>query len=136
MDNPCIDSCLKPLYNGNLLITATFFCLQGARCREVQLYKETNVPTQKAMRYIMNSNGTELEQVTYFRLSGFQSSLPLIHFRHGPNTCSHCTKVRHRTYPICDATLSRSVRHSFCSLCYRDRAEITVLICEQKPYPV
>jgi len=39
----------------------------------------------------------------YLRLSGFQSSLLLIYFRDGPNTCSHCTKVWHKTYPIFDA---------------------------------
>ena len=36
--NPFIDSCLKPLYNGHLFKTATFFCPQGCLCREVQLY--------------------------------------------------------------------------------------------------
>ena len=51
-----------------------------------------------------------------FRLSGFQSSLLLIHFRYSPNTCVHCTKVWHRTYPICDGPLPRSVRHSFAPL--------------------
>ena len=39
--------------------------------------------------------------------SGFQDSLLLIFSRHGPNTCSDHTKVRHRTYPICDAPLLR-----------------------------
>ena len=29
---------LKPLYKGYLSTTATFFCPQGGRCREVQLY--------------------------------------------------------------------------------------------------
>ena len=43
------------------------------------------------------------ESNTYFRLSWFQSSPLIIHFRDGPNTCSHCTKVWHKTYPICDA---------------------------------
>ena len=37
--------------------------------------------------------------------------LLLARFRYGPNTCSHCTKVWHRTYPICDAP--PSARHSF-----------------------
>ena len=36
--NPYTDSCLKPLYNGHLFKTATFFCPQGCLCREVQLY--------------------------------------------------------------------------------------------------
>ena len=52
----------------------------------------------------------------YFRLSGFQSSLLLIHFRYSPNTSWHFTKVWHRTYPTCDSPLPRSVRHSFAPL--------------------
>ena len=44
----------------------------------------------------------------YFRLSGFQSSPLVIDFRYGPNRHSHCTKVWHQTYPICDAPLLRS----------------------------
>ena len=47
----------------------------------------------------------------YFRLTGFQASLLLIYFRDGPNGCSHCTKVWCKTYPICQAPLSRSGRH-------------------------
>ena len=43
----------------------------------------------------------------YFRLSRFQSLLLLIHFRYDPNTCSHYTKVWHRTSPICGGPLSR-----------------------------
>ena len=30
-----------------------------------------------------------------------------------PNRCSYCSKVWHRTCPICDAPLSRSARRSF-----------------------
>ena len=41
------------------------------------------------IRYTVNSNSTELEQVVY---------------KHQSN----CTKVRHRTFPICDAPRSRS----------------------------
>ena len=45
----------------------------------------------------------------YFRLSGLQASiLLLLYCRNGPNICSHCTKVWHKIYPICDAPLSRS----------------------------
>ena len=44
----------------------------------------------------------------YFRFSSLQSSLLVIHFRDGLPRCSHCTKVWHRNYPICDAPLSRS----------------------------
>ena len=35
---PFNDSCLKPLHNGHLFTTATFFCPQGGLCRKVQLY--------------------------------------------------------------------------------------------------
>ena len=52
----------------------------------------------------------------YFRLSRFQSSLLPIYSRNGPNRCSLCTKVWHKTHPICHAPLSRSVRHSLLSV--------------------
>ena len=93
------------------------------------------MPTRKAVRYSVNSKrqitGTELGWLAerfwwtksqssllniYFRLSGFQSSLLLIHFRYSLNTCWHCTKVCHRTYPICDGPLPRSLRRSFAPL--------------------
>ena len=37
---------------------------------------------------------------------------PTFHFRNGPNTCSHCARLWHRTYPICDAPLWKSARRS------------------------
>ena len=54
------------------------------------------------------------------------------------------------TYPICDSLLSRSARNlvprvlsyppygarGAASLPCRNRAEITVVMCERKPYPV
>ena len=49
----------------------------------------------------------------YFHLSGFRSSFLVIHFRYGPNSSSHCTKVRQRTYAICDSPLSRSAQRTF-----------------------
>ena len=50
----------------------------------------------------------------YFRASEFPfTHLLNIHLRYAPNTCSHCTKKWHRTYPICDASLSRRGRRSF-----------------------
>ena len=70
----------------------------------------------------------------HHHLSGFQASLLPINISCGPNTCSHCIKVWHRTYPICDAPLSRATRRS--SLRYINRAKITVLTCEQEHYPV
>ena len=50
---------------------------------------------------------------TYLLQSGFQSSLQLIYFPDGPNNCSHCNKVWHKTSPICDFPLSISARLSF-----------------------
>ena len=50
---------------------------------------------------------------TYLLHSGFQSSLQLIYFPDGPNNCSHCNKVWHKTSPICDFPLSISARLSF-----------------------
>ena len=40
-----------------------------------------------------------------------KSMLLLARFGYGPSTCSHCTKVWHRTYPIRDGP--PSARHSF-----------------------
>ena len=37
--------------------------------------------------------------------------------------------------PHVHTTPNRSDRRGAASLCYRNRAEITVLMCEQKPYP-
>lgn len=37
-------------------------------------------------------------------------------------------------YPIYDNPLSRSARRSAASLLYRNRSEVTVLVCEHKPY--
>ena len=104
--------------------------------------------------YTVNSSSTELEQVAYKHqtscrsgwqrgfgelnpsphclLSGFQASLLFTHFRYAPNTCcSHCSKVWHYMTPHFRdqhraVTLSR----------YRNRAQITVPMCEQKPYLV
>ena len=53
------------------------------------------------------------EQSIYFLLSGFQSSLLLIYFSDSLNGCSHCTKVWHKTYPLCDGPFSRSVTCTF-----------------------
>ena len=65
----------------------------------------------------------------YFRLSGFQSSLLLIHYNHLLSEyCLHCTKVWHRTYPICNA---HSIdRRGAVFLRYRNLAKITALKCE------
>ena len=109
-----------------------------------------------ATQYSINSNGTELEQVVhtnwtlsscwsgwlrelwwtksqssllniYFRLSGLQPSLLLIHFRYCSDTCSHFT-LHHRTYTIWNAPFSRSAWRIFL-LCNRNRTEITSFLC-------
>ena len=46
-----------------------------------------------------------------------------------PNPWSHRTEVWHRTFPICDAPLSRSARLR--SVTDRNRAEINALVCTQ-----
>ena len=46
-----------------------------------------------------------------------------------PNTWSHRTEVWHRTFPICDAPLSRFAR--LLSVTDRNRAEINALVCTQ-----
>jgi len=45
--------------------------------------------------------------------------------------------IRHsvNTYPICDSS-SLEITRGAASLRYRNRAEITILMCEQKPYRV
>ena len=42
--------------------------------------------------------------------------------------------IRRNTYRICGSPLWRAARCSFA--CYRNRDEITVLVCEEKPYPL
>ena len=53
----------------------------------------------------------------------------LIYFRDGPDRCSHNTLVSPNAYPICNAPLSRSARHSFVQS--QNRAATVVLVCEQ-----
>ena len=66
----------------------------------------------------------------YFRLSGFQSSLLLIHYNPLVSEyCLHCTKVWLRTYPICN-THSIDRRGAAFQRRYRNLAKITVLMCE------
>ena len=40
------------------------------------------------------------------------------------------------TYPLCDSPLFSRDRRGAASLRYRNRAQFTLFICEQKPYPV
>ena len=58
---------------------------------------------------------------SYLRLSGFQSSLLLIHFRYGPNTCSSVAIVTHHF----------ADRFGTAALRYGNRVEITDHMCEQ-----
>ena len=78
-------------------------------------HTSNNVPQRLAERVLWTKSQSSLLNI-YFRFSGFQSLLLLIHFRCFPNTCSHCTKVWHRTSPICDAPLSRVAKRSFAPL--------------------
>ena len=87
-------------------------------------HPSNNVPQRLAERVWWTKSQSSPLNI-YFRFSGFQSLLLLIHFRYGPNTCSHCTKVWHRTSPICDAQVSRAAQRSFAL----NSAEITVPIC-------
>ena len=79
----------------------------------------------KSQYYALNIN---------IRLSEFQSSLLLIHFCCGLNTCSICTKIRKK--PFRHVPHHIRDRRGAVSLRYRNRAEITGVMCEQKPYPV
>ena len=88
------------------------------------------VPEQLTERVWCTKSQSSLLNI-YFRLSGFQSPLLLLRSKH-PKT------LRQRaaeTYPICDNPLA-VVQHGAASLRNRHRAEITVFMCEQKPYPV
>ena len=61
----------------------------------------------------------------YYRFCGFQSSLLLIYFLCGPDT----VRIRFVTIHFRD-------RRAAVSLRYRNRAEITVVMCELQPYPI
>ena len=67
----------------------------------------------------------------YFRLSGFQSSLRLIHFRYGSNASSHCHEkwqkfIRYVTFFFQNWCRAASFR-------YRNRAEICSLCVNNSP---
>ena len=108
------------------------------------------MPTRKAIRYSMNSNGTELEQVVHTHRTSYRSRLPrgfgelnpsphsrillpsqwipvlalLIHIYYGANSGSHFIK------PIPYLT------HHFRERRSADSVTETDLMCEQMPYPV
>ena len=78
-------------------------------------------PERLAVRVWCTKSQSSLLNI-YFRLSGFQSSLLLIHFCYGPNTCVHYTQEWYRISSICDSSpLQTPVRRSFT---YRNRAKI------------
>ena len=113
------------------------------------------MPGPRAIWYSMNSNSTDLEQVVqshtsnitpewlaervwctksqslllniYFRLSGFQSSLLLIHFCYGPNTCLHYTQEWCRISSICDSPLQ--FRHRCSAVSLTEMAPKSPLLC-------
>lgn len=77
-----------------------------------------------------------------FRGSGFSPFCLLIQFYFGPNTCSYCTKVWYRTYPIY-ATLHSRDLHGAASVCFRNCSDVTrspsypmLFSCRRKKYPV
>ena len=74
-------------------------------------YNSHLVPAWLAERVWWTRSQSSLLNI-YFRLSGFQSSLLLIHFWYSLSNCFYCSKVWHRTYSISEALLWRSARRS------------------------
>ena len=74
-------------------------------------YNSHLVPAWLAERVWWTRSQSSLLNI-YFRLSGFQSSLLLIHFWYSLSNCFYCSKVWHRTYSISEAPLWRSARRS------------------------
>ena len=81
----------------------------------------------------------------FFHLWGFQSLLPLIHFPYpyGSNTCSQCTKMWHKMYPIYITLHIPNWRavvwHGTALLYYGNREQKPYLVgflCYCKSYPV
>ena len=84
------------------------------------------VPDRLAKRVWWTKSQSSLLNI-YFSLSGFQSSLLHIHFRNGSkpvHTIPNCGSE-----PIRYVTLHFRDQRGAASLCYRNRAEITVLKC-------
>ena len=113
------------------------------------------VPTWKATRWSMNSNGTELEQVMhtnrtscrsgwprgfvelnpgrprpwiFTRLNLFQSSFILIHFCYGPNTCAREVRAR------CSFAMWQKSRRNHCSCVWKEAVSGTIFVPAQKPF--
>ena len=93
----------------------------------------------------MNSNGTELEQVIHTHRTSCRSGWPRGFVELNPSTPhAEYLPVSIRSSPLSYLFTSATDRipvrakcaRGAASLCHRNRAEITVLVCEQKPYPV
>lgn len=93
----------------------------------------------------MNSNGTELEQVIHTHRTSCRSGWPRGFVELNPGSPhAEYLPVSIRSSPLLYFFTSATVRipvRAKCarvaaSLCDRNRAEITVLVCEKKPYPV
>ena len=93
----------------------------------------------------MNSNGTELEQVIHTHRTSCRSGWPRGFVELNPGSPhAEYLPVSIRSSPLLYLFTSATVRipvRAKCalgeaSLCHRNRAEITVLVCEEKPYPV
>ena len=74
----------------------------------------SNIMPERLAERVCWTKSRQSSRWIFTRLNPFQSSLILFHFRYGPNTWAR----------------------GEASLCHRNRAEITVLLCEQKQYPV
>ena len=62
VDSPYIDSYLKPLYNGQLIATVSFFCPLTGLCAEVQLYFGFTKLSNKTTKFYLNGRcGTCLQ---------------------------------------------------------------------------
>lgn len=84
----------------------------GRRVQEVHTHLTCILPARLAERVWFTKFQSSLLNV-YFRLSRFQSLLLLIYFQVGIGVYTDCTKVWQKTYPTCDAPLSRSAWRSF-----------------------
>ena len=80
---------------------------------------------------VVDRGGQSSLQNIYFHLSG--SSPPFTLHQSVTQSLERGTLLRSKHYPICDAPSMRSARRRAALLHHRNRAEITVLVCEQRP---
>ena len=102
------------------------YAQQQPRTGASRLHTSNIVPKRLAERAWWTNSQSPLLKF-FFLLSGFQSSLVVIHFHYSPNNCSHSIRYM---------TLHFRGRRAAASLRYRNRAKITVIVCEQKPHQV